>query len=160
MVGIGLPKYRCHKEVWALKIADISKTEEGIYLIVPENKNYNPFVVPFSYIEKHNPFAGGYYVLYKGGYESFSPEKEFIDGYIDISVLLASCTFGLAFEEVKKGKAMRLPEWKVDVLIKVQYPDEGSKMTAPYLYVESRFGRIPWKETMIELFREDWEVVG
>ncbi len=32
-------------------------------------------------------------------------------------------------------------------------------MTAPYLYVESRFGRVPWKETMIELLSEEWEVV-
>jgi hypothetical protein len=31
-------------------------------------------------------------------------------------------------------------------------------MTAPFLYAESRFGRVPWKETMIELFSEDWEV--
>ena len=67
--------------------------------------------------------------------------------------------FGDAFEAVKTGKAMRLPRWSVDVMIKAQYPDENSKMTAPYLYVESRFGKVPWKETMIELFSEDWEVV-
>jgi len=67
--------------------------------------------------------------------------------------------FGDAFEAVKKGNAMRLPQWSPEVLIKAQYPDENSKMTAPYLYVESRVGRFPWKETMIELFSEDWEVV-
>lgn len=54
---------------------------------------------------------------------------------------------------------MRLPQWKEDVVIRVQYPDERSKMIAPYLYVESRFGRVPWKETMIELFSEDWQLV-
>ncbi|MEG1662547.1 MAG: hypothetical protein RR338_01025 [Clostridia bacterium] len=68
-------------------------------------------------------------------------------------------TFGAALEEVKKGKGMRLPQWKEDVVIRAQYPDENSKMTAPYLYVESRFGRVPWKETMIELFSDKWEVV-
>lgn len=67
--------------------------------------------------------------------------------------------FGQAFEEVKKGKGMRLPQWSSEVVIRAQYPDEHSKMTAPYLYVESRFGRVPWKETMIELFSENWEVV-
>lgn len=67
--------------------------------------------------------------------------------------------FGLAFEEVKKGKGMRLPNWNEDVVIRAQYPDEYSKMTAPYLYVESRFGRVPWKETMIELFSNSWVVV-
>ncbi len=67
--------------------------------------------------------------------------------------------FGDAFEAVKSGRAMRLPGWKEDVTIKAQYPDEHSKMTTPYLYVESRYGRVPWKETMIELFSEEWEVV-
>ncbi|WOA57305.1 Thoeris anti-defense Tad2 family protein [Bacillus mycoides] len=67
--------------------------------------------------------------------------------------------FGQAFEEVKKGKGMRLSQWSKDVLIRAQFPDEHSKMTAPYLYVESRFGRVPWKETNIELFAENWEVV-
>ena len=66
--------------------------------------------------------------------------------------------FGQAFEEVKKDKGMRLPQWSEDVVIKAQFPDEHSKMTAPYLYVESRFGRVPWKETNIELFAENWEV--
>ena len=68
-------------------------------------------------------------------------------------------SFGAAFEQVKQGKGMRLPQWQPDVVIRAQYPDEHSKMTAPYLYVESRFGRVPWKETMIELFAENWEVV-
>jgi hypothetical protein len=67
--------------------------------------------------------------------------------------------FGKALEEVKKGHAMRLPRWQEDVIILAQFPDENSKMTAPYLYVQSRFGRVPWKETMIELFAENWEVV-
>lgn len=67
--------------------------------------------------------------------------------------------FGEALEQVKKGKGMRLPQWSSDVVIRAQYPDEHSKMTAPYLYVESRFGCVPWKETMIELFSESWEVV-
>jgi hypothetical protein len=66
--------------------------------------------------------------------------------------------FGQAFEEVKNGKGMRLPQWSKDVSIRAQYPDSHSKMTAPYLYVESRFGRVPWKETMIELFADNWEI--
>lgn len=68
-------------------------------------------------------------------------------------------SFGTALEAMKKGKGVRLPHWKPDVVIRAQYPDEHSKMTAPYLYVESRYGRVPWKETMIELFSEDWEIV-
>ena len=69
--------------------------------------------------------------------------------------------FSEAFDHIRVyGTAMRLPQWKSDVKIKVQHPEEGSKMTAPYLYVESRHGKVPWKETMIELFSGDWQVVG
>ena len=77
--------------------------------------------------------------------------------------------FGTAFTAIKDAsltevennnfKGMRLPSWSEDVIIRVQKPDEYSKMTAPYLYVESRFGRVPWKETMIELFSDKWELV-
>lgn len=69
-------------------------------------------------------------------------------------------SFGAAFDYLKIGNVdyMRLPQWKEDVKIRIQRPDENSKMTAPYLYVESRFGRVPWKETMIELFSGEWEV--
>lgn len=68
-------------------------------------------------------------------------------------------SFGDAFQYIKNepGGYMRLPQWKEDVKIKMQLP-AFSKMTAPYLYVESRFGRVPWKETMIELFSDEWEV--
>lgn len=67
--------------------------------------------------------------------------------------------FGEAFEATKQSKGMRLPNWSEDVVIRAQFPDKHSKMTAPYLYVESRFGKVPWKETMIELFSEEWVIV-
>lgn len=67
--------------------------------------------------------------------------------------------FGEAFEHVRAGGGMRLPAWGEEVVIRAQFPDEHSKMTAPYLYVESRYGRVPWKETMIELFSENWVTV-
>ena len=97
----------------------------------------------------------GYKVRYQGGYESWSPEAAFEEAYR----LTDGVNFGLALEAMKKGMGARLPHWKPDVVIRAQYPDEHSKMTAPYLYVESRYGRVPWKETMIELFSDDWMIV-
>ena len=78
---------------------------------------------------------------------------------MNTTIVPGGITFGAAFERVKQGKGMRLPHWNPDVVIRSQYPDEHSKMTAPYLYVESRYGKVPWKETMIELFSNDWEVI-
>lgn len=66
--------------------------------------------------------------------------------------------FGEALAMLQRDEVdyIRLPKWNDDVKIRVQRPDEHSKMTAPYLYVESRFGRVPWKETMIEMFDDNW----
>lgn len=68
-------------------------------------------------------------------------------------------SFSEALKAVKQGYAIRLPHWNSDVLVMAQYPDEHSKMTAPYLYVSSLKGNVPWKETMVELFSEEWEII-
>lgn len=68
-------------------------------------------------------------------------------------------SFGLAIEAAKKGYGFRLPQWSPEVNIRLQVPDEHSKMTAPYLYVESRFGRVPWNPTQIDILAENYEVV-
>ena len=67
-------------------------------------------------------------------------------------------SFSTALNLLKQGHAIRLPHWKPDVLIKLQTPDAYSKMTAPYLYVESRYGRVPWIPTQIELLSNNWEL--
>ena len=75
-----MPKYKCKKEVWALKIGDIVR-EENSYVIHPENSDYAPFAVSSDYVIKHSPTIGGYYVIYKDGYESYSPAGAFEEGY-------------------------------------------------------------------------------
>ena len=83
-----MPKYTCHKKVWALKIQAIeleaNSAEDGTAIIRPAEEGYAPFVVSREYMEKHKPEAGGYYVVYEGGYKSFSPAKAFEDGYTRI----------------------------------------------------------------------------
>ena len=86
-----MPKYRCHKEVWALKIKDIKRDGEGenretdgSAMITPEEEGYAPFKVEHGYMFKHKPEVGGYYVVYKDGYKSYSPAEAFEDGYTRI----------------------------------------------------------------------------
>ena len=77
-----LPKYKCHKEVWALKIKMIGvNSQDGSGLITPEDKRYSAFEVSAEYMAKHNPVYGGYYVVYPDGYKSFSPAEAFEGGY-------------------------------------------------------------------------------
>lgn len=74
-----LPRYQSHKKVRALKIAAIN----GI-TITPADDGYAPFEVSPEYIDKHEPKAGGYYVVYVDGYKSFSPAEAFELGYTRI----------------------------------------------------------------------------
>ena len=82
-----MPKYKSHKEVWATKIKDILVKEgedsvnTGGATITPEEEGYGPFEVSREYVEKHSPEVGGYYVVYKGGYKSFSPADAFEEGF-------------------------------------------------------------------------------
>jgi hypothetical protein len=87
-VGAEMPKYLCHKKVWALKIAAIKRDGEGedretdgSATITPAESGYAPFKVDFAYMHKHKPEVGGYYVVYDDGYKSFSPAKAFEEGY-------------------------------------------------------------------------------
>jgi hypothetical protein len=50
-------------------------------VIVPADEVFAPFSVDSDYLAKHKPEPGGYFVVYKDGYQSFSPAEAFEDGY-------------------------------------------------------------------------------
>ena len=75
-VDTEMPRYKCHKRVWALKIAAV---EREILRFVEER--YAPRYVGLSYVSKHSPEPGGYFVVYHDGYQSYSPAKAFEEGY-------------------------------------------------------------------------------
>ena len=85
--AVEMPRYKCHKEVWALKIAELQDPtkpdceSDGSRVIVPADAGYAPFRVDRDYVHKHKPQVGGYYVVYDDGYKSFSPAKAFEEGY-------------------------------------------------------------------------------
>jgi hypothetical protein len=99
-VSAKMPLYRCHKEVYALKIKEVIKHAhpdplfndamfeasdkfQGAHLIVEEP--FSPIPVTAEWYRKHDPQAGGYYVVYKDGYKSFSPAGAFEEGYTRVS---------------------------------------------------------------------------
>ncbi|CAG9205588.1 hypothetical protein [Burkholderia gladioli] len=86
-----MPRYQCHKQVWALKIRAIhqfngkSSFEGGSWMLDFEEKGYAPIEVShYDYVLKHLPEPGGYYVVYADGYRSFSPAEAFENGYTRI----------------------------------------------------------------------------
>lgn len=79
-----MPRYRCHKQVWALKISRVLSeggVDGGYALLEVEEPGYAPIRVDPEYMKRHNPTAGGYYVVYEDGYKSFSPAEAFESGY-------------------------------------------------------------------------------
>lgn len=82
-ISIEMPKYKCHKDVWALKIRDIKESTLDGKLVTLEFEEigYASLGVDADWYYKHKPVVGGYYVVYKDGYSSFSPKQAFEDGY-------------------------------------------------------------------------------
>ena len=82
-----MPKYKCHKEVWALRIASVEvidnpcEADDQTGVITPAEDGYAPFPVSKEYMVKHVPQADGYYVVYEDGYKSYSPPEPFESGY-------------------------------------------------------------------------------
>lgn len=79
-----MPRYKCNKEVWALKIAAIEVHEDKSATIAPADEGFLPFQTEKGWGER---FKGdendpGYYVQYRDGYTSWSPSKAFEEGYV------------------------------------------------------------------------------
>ena len=82
-----LPKYQCHKKVWALKIKAVAQGTQptdlpgGSWMLHPADDGYGPLEVSHEWYAKHKPEAGGYFVVYDDGYKSYSPASAFESGY-------------------------------------------------------------------------------
>lgn len=78
------PRYKCHKEVWAIKIASVERNPDGVSATIdPAEPGYGPFQVDSDWMRR---FGGdetdmGYYIVYQDRYTSWSPSKAFEEGY-------------------------------------------------------------------------------
>lgn len=80
-----MPRYKCHKEVQALKIKEVTILESGHVQLEFDDRRYPSIIEPPDFDSKHHPIPGGYLVFYKDGYRSFSPADAFEDGYTLVS---------------------------------------------------------------------------
>lgn len=78
--------------------------------------------------------------------------------------------FGKALEALKDGKTIRRQGWNgVGIFIALQTPDKKSKMSQPYIYIDTLGlqttnpkapkGRVPWVPSQTDLLAEDWEII-
>ncbi len=156
-----LPKYRSHKVVHALKISGISlrtPDQGGGATIFPEDNAYAAFDVDDKWVAR---FTGawnddkGYYVVYEGGFASWSPTEAFENGTTPI--LGPGFEFGEAIRLLKKGCRVARLGWNgPGQYLEVQVPDEHSKMTLPYVYRTVQGDLVPWLASQTDVLQEDW----
>jgi hypothetical protein len=70
--------------------------------------------------------------------------------------------FSEALVAVKEGKVISRTgsngKW---LMVRLQTPDENSKMTLPYLYSEDTDGpmkRVPWSPSQADILADDWSI--
>ena len=78
--------------------------------------------------------------------------------------------FGDALIELKNGKRVARKGWNgKGIFLELQVPDEHSKMTQPYIYIDTLGlqtdnpdapkGRVPWLASQTDMLAEDWVLV-
>ena len=76
-------------------------------------------------------------------------------------------TFGQALEELKKGNRCFRKGWNgIGIFIELERPDDNSKMTAPYIFMDTRGLKtnnkaapksiVPWLASQTDMLAEDW----
>lgn len=83
--GTEMPRYRCHKEVHAVRITNLSEMQGWLEVQDAEKGGAKTQIrVGADWMVKHTPEIGGYLVVYEDGYRSYSPRKAFEEGYTRI----------------------------------------------------------------------------
>lgn len=76
--------------------------------------------------------------------------------------------FGQAIEALKQGKKVARAGWNgKGIFIALQRPDEHSKMTHPYIYIDTTGlqsdnphaprSLVPWLASQTDMLSEDWQ---
>ncbi len=66
--------------------------------------------------------------------------------------------FGEALEELHRGCAVTRQGWNgPGQKLNLQVPDDGSKMTLPYIYITTVDGDlVPWLASQTDILSDDW----
>ena len=78
--------------------------------------------------------------------------------------------FGKAIEEIKNGHRVARAGWNgKGIFIELQTPDENSKMTSPYIFINTTGlqtdnphapkSLVPWLASQTDMLADDWETV-
>ncbi len=85
-------------------------------------------------------------------------KKEEVANY---TVVASRQSFSSAFNHIRTvpNSGIRLSDWGIHTTLRVQYPDQHSKMNDAYIYAENNGNCIPWTLSHNQLFSKKWELV-
>jgi hypothetical protein len=93
----------------------------------------------------------------------FDNYKDRLDWYVTDGKL----GFGFALKALESGKRVRRSGWK-GYFLELQVPDANSKMTSPYIYIDSSGlqtdnpdapkNRVPWVASQTDMLCKDWQL--
>lgn len=78
--------------------------------------------------------------------------------------------FGEAIKAIKDGEKVQRKGWNgKGIFIKMQVPDENSKMTSPYIYIDTTGlqtdnkdapkSLVPWLASQTDMLADDWQII-
>jgi len=78
--------------------------------------------------------------------------------------------FGVAIQAMKNGAKVARAGWNgKGIFIQIQFPDEHSKMSSPYIYIDTTGldtdnekapkVLVPWLASQTDMLADDWEIV-
>ena len=125
----------------------------------PDDEGKEGYMVEYLDSPNANTNFSPYYV-------SWSPKDVFEKAYRPTDEM----TFGLAIEALKMGHKVARKGWKgKGIFIELQTPTEQSKMTRPYIYIDTTGlqrdnphaprSLVPWLASQTDMLAEDWVVV-
>lgn len=99
----------------------------------------------------------GYRVTYEHGYVSWSPSDVFDGCYQAID---EGMDFGHAIAALRAGWKVKRIGWNgPGQFLGLQFPDENSAKTGPYIWIRTTQGvRVPWVASQTDMLAGDWVV--
>ncbi|MDR2223538.1 MAG: DUF2829 domain-containing protein [Flavobacteriaceae bacterium] len=84
---------------------------------------------------------------------------------------MSNLNFGQALEALKLGNRVARSGWNgKGIFIELQNPDENSKMTHPYIFIdttgletENKYApknRVPWLASQTDMLSNDWTILN
>lgn len=164
-----LQSYKCHKVVQAAAIHSVTIGTSNVLVSLESEPDVHHPIDP-EVFARSVPEKGDYLVKYDDGYISFSPKAVFEAGYSP-SNENETMNFGEALHELKCGRRVAREGWNgKGIFIELQTPDEHSKMTSSYIFINTTGlqteneaapkSLVPWLASQTDMLADDWEDVG